>query len=138
MRDIGIREARNSCDVSARVKLRAIPAKVLHDVATVAEEKHDVLKIACVREPQGVAEFVQAGQINDGVSEQIVCPCFSRDIRAERLHIRAYENGGTALPVHQKRLRLAIFAAARFGPVKPNERGGFAGRFEAQAFPRVA
>ena len=40
--------------------------------------------------------------------------------------------------MHQKWLRLAIFACVWFCPIEPNERGGFACRLESQASPRVA
>src|SRR4029077_17328364 len=117
-------------DVTPRVKLRAITAEVLDDVSSVAEEIHDVANIACARQSQGVAELVQAGQVDNRVSQQIVCRGALRDVRPERFHIRPDENGGSVPAVDEQRLSLAVFAASWFGPVKPNERSGLAGRFE--------
>lgn len=137
-RDIGIREAGNRGDIVSRAKLRTITAEVLDDVSAVAKEKHDVAKIARVVEPQGVTELVQAGQIDNGIAQEIVRSGASRDIGAERFDVGPYKNGGSAPAVHQKRLGFAIFTAAGFGPIKANERGGFGGRFEMQTFARVA
>ena len=123
---VGVREARNGGNVLSGVDLRAIAAEILGDIPAVAEEEHDVPKIACVIEAEGVAEFVKAGQIDNAVSEKIVRTGATRDIRAQGFHVGPDEDNRSAPAVHNQWLRLPIFSAARCGPVEPNQRGRFA------------
>ena len=48
-------------------------------------------------EPQRVAEFVHARQVDDAVSQQCVGSGASRNVLTERIDVRAYEDGRSLL-----------------------------------------
>jgi hypothetical protein len=56
-----------SPDVFTRLELVSVATEVAGDVAPVAEEVHDVVKIVGVAEPERVAQLVKAGQVDDHV-----------------------------------------------------------------------
>src|SRR5690242_12530635 len=129
---VRIREPGDGGDIASGMDLPAVAAEIFGNISAVAEEKHDVAKIARVLETERVPEFVQTGKINDAVSQKIVGCGEPRDFRAESLHVGADEDNGSALAVHQQRLGLAIFAAAGLGPLKSNQRRRFCCGFETQ------
>ena len=121
----------------ARAKLTAIAAEELHDVAAVAEEVHDVVERGGVREAERVTELVQAGQVDDGLAEQIVCGGALRDLRAESVHVGTDVDGRATAASHDERPHLAVLAVARVRPVQPHEGGRFRSRDQAQRGARV-
>src|ERR1700730_29981 len=118
--------------------LGAITAEILGNSSAVAEVKHDVAKIAGVREAEGVAEFGKAGEIDDGVAQKIVCSGATRDIRPQRFHVGPNIDNRSLPAVHKQRLRLPVFPAARFGPMQTNQRSRFACRLESKSFSGVS
>jgi hypothetical protein len=80
---VGIRQARDRRDVISGVKLYTITAEILDDVSAVSEVIHNVAEIPCVLEPQRVAEFVQARQIDDAITQEDVFSGALREIRPQ-------------------------------------------------------
>ena len=52
--------------------LRSIAAEILGHVTAITKKIHDVAEIARVLEPDGMAEFVHAGQIDDAVTKELI------------------------------------------------------------------
>ena len=66
------------------------PAEEGRNIATVAEEVHDVAEVICVLEAEGVPELVHAREVDDCVSEQWIASRRSGEVWA-----RAFVSGRT-------------------------------------------
>src|SRR5580704_4158989 len=135
---VAIGKAGDSGDIVSGVNLGAIAAEVLDDVSSIAEVIHDVAEIAGVIKPQGVAEFVQTRHIDDAVAQQRVSPGATRNVRTERIDVRAYEDGRSLLPAYNDWARFPVLAAFRAGPIDTNESARFRCCGKSQAFRGVS
>src|SRR6478735_8934469 len=75
-------------DVGAGAQLRPIPVEEAGHVAAIPEEEHDVRVRGGVLEAERVPEFVQAGQIDDGLADEGVGLGARGDVLAEGVRVR--------------------------------------------------
>src|SRR6185295_219334 len=62
----------NRGDIGAGFDFSAVSGKIFHEVAAISKRVHDVVEIAGVLHSDGMADFVNAGKIHNGVAQQAV------------------------------------------------------------------
>ena len=66
-------------DVGAVVEPVAVAHEVAHDIAAEGEGVHDVLELGGVRQPHGVPQFMNTGQVDDRVAQERIARSQPRD-----------------------------------------------------------
>src|SRR5262245_2838043 len=104
-------------DIGARLQLGSIAVEVSSNVSAVSEAVHDICEFASVREPERMADLVDAGQIDDCVAQKMVAVGRSR--------CRLYVDICSTLAFDHNRLRFAVQARRPVGPMNSNASLGF-------------
>src|SRR5580704_4295584 len=127
---------RMAADPGAGVERSSIAAKIFEHIAAVLEAVHDVREVRGVRQRQGVAGLMQAGQIHDCIAEQLIALRGCGDSRSELRQVRVYLNIPTPLAVQVDHPGIAVELGTFVEPVNTNSRFDLTvDRNEPQSWP---
>ena len=96
--------------------------EVAHDVAAVGERVHDVLEIGGVRQPDGVPQLMDAGEVDDRVPQERVVRGQPRDGWALEVDAGRHVEEGPRPAVDQDGAHFPVHAAPGINPDHVDER----------------
>jgi D-alanine-D-alanine ligase len=110
-------------DIGPRLQLAAVAHEVRFNISAEAEGVHDVFKLRHMRQADGVSEFVNAGQVDDRVSQQRVPGAAARQRLALSRNLRHDVHDRAQPAVDSNALGFAVQPLVRRDPSETNERG---------------
>src|SRR5581483_3853855 len=102
------RDAGVSGDIGAGFQLAAITFEVAEDVSAVLEAVHDVGEGGGVAQAESVAAFVQAGEIDDALTEERIATGGFADFVTEGVHVREDEDLRAGVAIDEQGFGFAV------------------------------